>query len=50
MIALFLLGMAVLFWRMAFTAEDVVVASVRWGAALVLLLMAGVAALVALCP
>jgi hypothetical protein len=50
MIALFLLLMACLFWRLSFTVEDVVVASVRWGAALVLLLMAGVAAVVGLCP
>jgi hypothetical protein len=48
MIALFLLGLACLFWRLSFTTEDIVAASVRWGAALVLLLMAGVAALVAL--
>jgi hypothetical protein len=45
-IALALLLMAVLFWRLSFTADDVVVAAFRWGAALVLLLMAAVAALV----
>jgi hypothetical protein len=50
MIALFLLLMACLFWSLSFTADDVVVAAFRWGAALVLLLMAVVAALVGLCP
>jgi hypothetical protein len=48
MIALALLMLACLFWRLSFTADDVVVAAFRWGAALVLLLMALVAGLAAL--
>lgn len=44
----FLFVLACLSWRLSFTTDDIVVASCRWGAALVLLLMAVVAGLAVL--